>query len=70
MSTFIDVYNMAKSLTPALDAEQFAFSLNGGVTLRGYRGEVSEGVPLVLLHSRNKMPPTWPQQLPSFLNSS
>ena len=56
MSTFIDIYNMAKSLTPALDAEQFAFSLNGGVTLRGYRGEVIQGTPLVLLHSINAAP--------------
>ena len=73
---------MAKSLTPALDAEQFAFSLNGGVTLRGYRGEVSEGVPLVLLHSINAAPsamemrplfehyrdkrPVWVPDLPGF----
>ena len=56
MSTFIDIYNMAKPLTPALDAEQFAFSLNGGVTLRGYRGEITEGAPLVLLHSINAAP--------------
>ena len=56
MSTFIDIYNMAKPLTPALDAEQFDFSLNGGVTLRGYRGEVTEGAPLVLLHSINAVP--------------
>ncbi len=82
MSTFIDIYNMAKSLTPALDAEQFAFSLNGGVTLRGYRGEVTEGTPLVLLHSINAAPsamemrplfehyrdkrPVWVPDLPGF----
>ena len=82
MSTFIDIYNMAKPLTPALDAEQFAFSLNGGVTLRGYRGEVSEGAPLVLLHSINAVPsamemrplfehyrdkrPVWVPDLPGF----
>ena len=47
---------MAKPLTPALGAEQFAFSLNGGVTLRGYRGEVADGTPLVLLHSINAAP--------------
>jgi len=47
---------MATPLTPALDAEQFAFSLNGGVTLRGYRGEVADGTPLVLLHSINAAP--------------
>ena len=73
---------MAEPLTPALDAEQFAFSLNGGVTLRGYRGEVSEGVPLVLLHSINAAPsamemrplfehyrdkrPVWVPDLPGF----
>ena len=56
MSNVIDGYTMAKPLTPALDAEQFAFTLNGGVTLRGYRGEVSTGVPLVLLHSINAAP--------------
>ena len=82
MSTFIDIYNMAKPLTPALDAEQFAFSLNGGVTLRGYRGEVTEGAPLVLLHSINAAPsamemrplfehyrdkrPVWVPDLPGF----
>ena len=44
---------MAKPLMPALDAEQFAVSLDGNVTLRGYQGEVSEGTPLVLLHSIN-----------------
>ena len=49
LSNVIDGYTMAKPLTPALDAEQFAFPLNGGLTLRGYRGEVSEGAPLVLL---------------------
>lgn len=47
---------MAKPLTPALDAEQFAVSLDGNVTLRGYQGEVSEGTPLVLLHSINAAP--------------
>ena len=56
MSTFIDIYNMAKPLTPALDAEQFAFPLNGGVTLRGYQGELTGGAPLVLLHSINAVP--------------
>ena len=82
MSTFIDIYNMAKPLTPALDAEQFDFSLNGGVTLRGYRGEVTEGAPLVLLHSINAVPsamemrplfehyrdkrPVWVPDLPGF----
>jgi len=73
---------MAKPLTPALDAEQFAFSLNGGVTLRGYRGEVREGTPLVLVHSINAAPsamemrplfeyfrdkrPVWAPDLPGF----
>jgi len=82
MSNFIDIYNMAKPLTPALDAEQFDFSLNGGVMLRGYRGEVSEGTPLVLLHSINAVPsamemrplfehyrdkrPVWVPDLPGF----
>ena len=82
MSNFIDIYNMAKPLTPALDAEQFEFSLNGGVMLRGYRGEVSEGTPLVLLHSINAVPsamemrplfehyrdkrPVWVPDLPGF----
>ena len=82
MSNFIDIYNMAKPLTPALDAEQFDFSLNGGVMLRGYRGEVSEGTPLVLLHSVNAVPsememrplfehyrdkrPVWVPDLPGF----
>ena len=47
---------MAKPLMPALDAEQFAVSLDGNVTLRGYQGEVSEGTPLVLLHSINAAP--------------
>ena len=47
---------MAKPLAPALDAEQFAVSLDGNVTLRGYQGEVSEGTPLVLLHSINAAP--------------
>ena len=56
VSNLIDGYNMAKPLMPALDAEQFAFPLNGGLTLRGYRGEVSEGTPLVLLHSINAAP--------------
>lgn len=82
MSNFIDIYNMAKPLLPALDAEQFDFSLNGGVMLRGYRGEVSEGTPLVLLHSINAVPsamemrplfehyrdkrPVWVPDLPGF----
>ena len=82
MSNVIDGYNMAQPLTPALDAEQFAFSLNGGVTLRGYRGEVNEGTPLVLLHSINAAPsamevrplfehfrdkrPVWAPDLPGF----
>ena len=82
MSNFIDIYNVAKPLTPALDAEQFDFSLNGGVMLRGYRGEVSEGTPLVLLHSINAVPsamemrplfehyrdkrPVWVPDLPGF----
>ena len=73
---------MVKPLTPALDAEQFAFSLNGGVTLRGYRGEVREGTPLVLVHSINAAPsamemrplfeyfrdkrPVWAPDLPGF----
>ena len=56
LSNVIDGYTMAKPLTPALDAEQFAFPLNGGLTLRGYRGEVTEGTPLVLLHSINAAP--------------
>ena len=56
LSHVIDGYTMAKPLQPALDAEQFAFPLNGGVTLRGYRGEVTEGTPLVLLHSINAVP--------------
>jgi pimeloyl-ACP methyl ester carboxylesterase len=47
---------MAKPLTPALDAEQFAVTLDGNVTLRGYQGEVLEGTPLVLLHSINAAP--------------
>jgi pimeloyl-ACP methyl ester carboxylesterase len=47
---------MAKPLTPALDAEQFAVTLEGTVTLRGYQGEVLEGTPLVLLHSINAAP--------------
>ncbi|MDA8731765.1 alpha/beta hydrolase [Luminiphilus sp.] len=47
---------MAKPLMPALDAEQFAVSLDANVTMRGYRGEVSEGTPLVLLHSINAAP--------------
>ncbi|MBT7311986.1 MAG: alpha/beta fold hydrolase, partial [Halieaceae bacterium] len=47
---------MAKPLMPALDAEQFAVSLDGNVTLRGYQGEVQEGTPLVLLHSINAAP--------------
>ena len=47
---------MAKPLMPALDAEQFAVSLDGNVTLRGYQGEVLEGAPLVLLHSINAAP--------------
>ena len=47
---------MAKPLMPALDAEQFAVSLDENVTLRGYQGEVSEGTPLVLLHSINAAP--------------
>ena len=47
---------MAKPLMPALDAEQFAVSLDANVTLRGYQGEVSEGTPLVLLHSINAAP--------------
>ena len=47
---------MAKPLTPALDAEQFAVTLEGNVTLRGYQGEVLEGTPLVLLHSINAAP--------------
>ncbi|MBT5489381.1 MAG: alpha/beta hydrolase [Halieaceae bacterium] len=47
---------MAKPLTPALDAEQFAVTLDGNVTLRGYQGEVLEGAPLVLLHSINAAP--------------
>ena len=73
---------MAAPLTPALDAQQFAYTLNGGVTLRGYRGEVSEGRPLVLLHSINAAPsamemrplfefyrdkrPVWAPDLPGF----
>lgn len=73
---------MAKPLTPALDAKQFAFLLNGGITLRGYRGEVDEGTPLVLLHSINAAPsamemrplfeyfrdkrPVWAPDLPGF----
>ena len=56
MSNVIDGYTMAKLLMPALDAEQFSFPLNGGITLRGYRGEVSEGTPLLLLHSVNAAP--------------
>jgi pimeloyl-ACP methyl ester carboxylesterase len=47
---------MAKPLMPALDAEQFAVSLDANVTMRGYQGEVSEGTPLVLLHSINAAP--------------
>ena len=82
LSIVMDGYNMAQPLTPALDAEQFAFSLNGGVTLRGYRGEVDEGTPLVLLHSINAAPsamemrplfeyfrdkrPVWAPDLPGF----
>ena len=82
LSNVIDGYTMAKPLTPALDAEQFAFALNGGVTLRGYRGEVDEGTPLVLLHSINAAPsamemrplfeyfrdkrPVWAPDLPGF----
>jgi pimeloyl-ACP methyl ester carboxylesterase len=82
LSNVIDGYNMAKPLTPALDAEQFAFSLAGGVTLRGYRGEVAEGPPLVLIHSINAAPsamemrplfeyyrdkrPVWAPDLPGF----
>jgi pimeloyl-ACP methyl ester carboxylesterase len=82
LSNVIDGYNMAKLLTPALDAEQFAFELNGGVTLRGYRGEVSAGKPLVLVHSINAAPsamemrplfeyfrdkrPVWVPDLPGF----
>ena len=82
LSNVIDGYTMAKPLTPALDAEQFAFALNGGVTLRGYRGEVDKGTPLVLLHSINAAPsamemrplfeyfrdkrPVWAPDLPGF----
>jgi pimeloyl-ACP methyl ester carboxylesterase len=82
LSTVIYGYNMAQPLAPALDAEQFAFELNGGVALRGYRGEVSEGTPLVLLHSINAAPsamemrplfehyrdkrPVWAPDLPGF----
>lgn len=82
LSNCIDGYNMAEPLTPALDSEQFAFPLNGGVTLRGYRGEVDEGTPLVLLHSINAAPsamemrplfeyyrdkrPVWAPDLPGF----
>ena len=82
LSNVIDGYTMAKPLTPALDAEQFAFPLNGGLTLRGYRGEVTEGTPLVLLHSINAAPsamemrplfehyrdkrPVWAPDLPGF----
>ncbi len=73
---------MAEPLAPALDAEQFVFSLNGGVTLRGYVGEVVTGAPLVLLHSINAVPsamemrplfehyrdkrPVWVPDLPGF----
>jgi pimeloyl-ACP methyl ester carboxylesterase len=56
LSIVIDGYIMAKPLMPALDAEQFAVSLDGNVTLRGYQGEVQEGTPLVLLHSINAAP--------------
>ena len=82
LSIVMDGYNMAQPLTPALDAEQFAFSLKGGVALRGYRGEVDEGTPLVLLHSINAAPsamemrplfeyfrdkrPVWAPDLPGF----
>jgi pimeloyl-ACP methyl ester carboxylesterase len=82
LSTVIDGYTMAEPLAPALDAEQFAFSLNGGVALRGYMGEVATGTPLVLLHSINAVPsamemrplfehyrdkrPVWVPDLPGF----
>jgi pimeloyl-ACP methyl ester carboxylesterase len=73
---------MTYRLKPALDAQQFAFELNGGVTLRGYRGELTAGTPLVLLHSINAAPsamemrplfehyrdkrPVWAPDLPGF----
>jgi pimeloyl-ACP methyl ester carboxylesterase len=82
LSTEASGYIMTESLAPALDAEQFAFELNGGVRLRGYRGEVSKGTPLVLLHSVNAAPsamemrplfehyrdkrPVWAPDLPGF----